>query len=276
MLYSIFLVSDQDKHKEKDKKKPKPKDYPDLSDSDDGTSKGGEEEYSSTESEESDDRMPPQKTTKRLEKPTPSIRQTTLTQLFNTPVVSPFAASNYGTQNVREGDFMPPYFIAPYKTDAVNSNVGIVILLPAGVATRNITDVSVWMEGDPTTLCVRVKIPDFMTRLMFFTSMLGFKKRGQPVYPISQMTRFKDGLEEYIFELRATVHDDVFYTARIPVENYNVVPDIEDNDWQVIRGGPDRDIALLIVIMKTPTVAASYFDTRGTTNKDFKGFLDEE
>jgi len=83
-----FLVSDQDKQKEKDKKKPKPKDYPDLSDSDDGTSKGGEEEYSSTESEESDDRMPPQKTTKRLEKPTPSIRQTTLTQLFNTPVVS--------------------------------------------------------------------------------------------------------------------------------------------------------------------------------------------
>ena len=105
---------------------------------------------------------------------------------------------------------MPPYFIAPYKMDAVNSNVGIVILLPAVVATRNINDVSVWMEDDPTTLCVRVKIPDFMTRLLFFPSMLGFKKHGQPVYPISQMTCFKDGLEEYIFDLRATVHDDVF------------------------------------------------------------------
>ena len=193
MLYSIFLVSDQEKGKQKEKKKPK--DYPDLSDSDDGTSKGGEEDYVSMESEESDDKMPPQKTTKRQEKPTPNMRQQTLTQSYRPPVVSPFAASNFGTQNVREGDFMPPYFIAPYKTDAVNSNIGIVILLPAGVATRNITDVSVWMEGDPTTLCVRVKIPDFMTRLMFFTSMLGFKKRGQPVYPISQMTRFKDGLE---------------------------------------------------------------------------------
>jgi len=198
-----------------------------------------------------------------------------LTQSYHTPVVSPLAASTYGTQNVRDGDFMPPYFIAPYKTDAVNSNVGIVIPLPDGVATRNIQDVSVWMEGDPTTLCVRIKIPDFMTRLAFFPSMLCFKKRGQPVYPISQMTRFKDGLEEYIFGLRATIHDDVFYTAHIPVANYNVVPDIEDSDWQVIRGGQDHDIPLLIVIMKTPTVAASYFGTRDTPDKNFKGFLDE-
>jgi len=100
---------------------------------------------------------------------------------------------------------------------------------------RNIHDISIWMEGDPTTLCVRVKIPDFMTRLMFFPSLLSFKKRGQPVYPISQMTCFKDGQEEYIFDLRETVHNDIFYTARIPVESYNVVPDVEDNDWQVIQ-----------------------------------------
>jgi len=44
---------------------------------------------------------------------------------------------------------MPTYFIAPYKTDAVNSNVRIIILLPARVATRNIHDISVWMKGDP-------------------------------------------------------------------------------------------------------------------------------
>jgi len=140
---------------------------------------------------------------------------------------------------------MPPYFIASYKTDAVNSNVGIIILLPAGVATRNIH--SIWMEGDPTTLCVRIKIPDFMTRLMFFPSLLSFKTRGQPVYPISQMTCFKDGLEEYIFDLCATVHDDVFYTARIPVDSYNVVPDIKDNDWQVIRGGPGSCLKVLFI-----------------------------
>ncbi len=204
------------------------------------------------------------------------MRQQTLTQSYCTPVVSPTAASTFFTQNVKDGDFMPPYFIAPYKTDAVNSNVGIIILLPAGVATKDIHDVSVWMEGDPTTLCVHIKIPDYMTRLLLFPSLLSFKKRGQLVYPISQMTRFKDGLDEFIFDLCATVHDDVFYTARIPVERYNVVPDIEDNDWQVIRGGPDRDIAMLIVIMKTPTVAASYFGTRDTLDKDFKGFLDEE
>jgi len=204
------------------------------------------------------------------------MRQQTLTQSYRTPVVTPSVASTYGTQNVWEGVFMPPYFIAPYKTDAVNSNVGIVILLPAGVATRNIHDISIWMEGDPTTLCVRVKIPDFMTRLMFFPSLLSFKKHGQPVYPISQMTCFKDGLEEYIFDLWETVHDDIFYTARIPVESYNVVPDVEDNDWQVIHGGADCDIPLLIVIMKKPTVAASYFGTRNNLDQDFKGFLDEE
>jgi len=171
---------------------------------------------------------------------------------------------------------MPPYFIAPYKMDAVNSNVGIILLLPAGVATKDIHDISIWMEGDPTTLCVCIKIPDFMTRLMFFPSLLSFKKHGQLVYPISQMTCFKDGLDEYIFDLHATVHDDVFYTAHIPVERYNVVPDIEDNNWQVICGGPDHDIATLIVTMKTPTVAALYFGTRDTPDKDFKGFLDEE
>jgi len=107
---------------------------------------------------------------------------------------------------------MPPYFIAPYKMDAVNNNVGIVILLPARVATRNIHDISVWMEANPMILCVCIKIPAFMTRLMFFPSLLKFKKHGKLVYPISQMTRFKDGLEEFIFDLRATVCDDVFYS----------------------------------------------------------------
>jgi len=81
-LYSNFLVSDQEKGKEKEKKKPK--DYPDLSDSDDGTSKGGKEEYSSMESEESDDKMPPQKTMKHQENPTPSMRQQTLMQSYHT------------------------------------------------------------------------------------------------------------------------------------------------------------------------------------------------
>jgi len=232
-LYSNFLVSDKEKGKEKENKKPT--DYTDLSDSDDKSSKGGGDEYCSTETKESVEITPPQKTTKHQEKPTQSMRQQTMTQLYRTPVVTPLAASAYGTLNAREGNFMPPYFIAPYKTDAVNMNVGIVILLPAGVASRNIHDISVWMEDDPTTLCIRIKIPDFMTRLMFFPSLLSFKQRGQPVYPITQMTRFKDGLEEFIFELRATVHDDIFYTARIPVENYNVVPDIEDNDWQVME-----------------------------------------
>jgi len=200
-----------------------------------------------------------------------------LMQSYCTPVVSPLAASTFFTQNVKDGDFMPPYFIAPYKMDAVNSNVRIILLLPASVlAMKDIHDVSIWMESDPTTLYVRIKITDYMTRLLFFPSLLSFKKRGQPVYPISQMTRFKDGLDEFIFDLRATVHNDVFYTAHIPVESYNVVPDIEDNDWQVIHGGPDCDIAMLIVIMKTPTVAASYFGTRDTLDKNFKGFLDEE
>ena len=136
------------------------------------------------------------------------MRQQTLTQSYCTPVVSPLAASTFFTQNVKDGDFMPPYFTAPYKTDAVSSNVGIVILLPAGVATRNIHDVSVWIKADPMILCVRVKILAFMTNLMFFPSILKFKKHGKPVYPISQMTRFKDGLEEFIFGLRATVHND--------------------------------------------------------------------
>jgi len=58
-LYSNFLVSDQEKGKDKEKKKPK--DYPDLLDSDDGTSKGGEEEYSSTQTKESEDKTPPRR-----------------------------------------------------------------------------------------------------------------------------------------------------------------------------------------------------------------------
>jgi len=58
-LYSIFLVSDQEKGKDKEKKTPNF--YPDLSDSEDGTSKGGEEEYSSMESEESEEKMPPRR-----------------------------------------------------------------------------------------------------------------------------------------------------------------------------------------------------------------------
>jgi len=270
IVYSIFLVSDQEKANVKEKKKP-PTDYPDLSESDDGFSKGGEEEeYSTTETEESEEK-PPHKTTKH----TPSMKQTTLTQLYReprTPVATPVAAA----ENGQEGEFMPPFFIAPYKTDAVNNNIGIVILLPAGVATRNINDISVWMEPDPTILCVRIKIPDFMTRLMFFPSLLKYKKHGKQVYPISQMTRFKDGLDEFIFNLRATVHDDVFFIAHIPVEKFNVVPDLEDSDWQVIRGGAERDIPLLIVTMKTPTVAASYFGMQDNPDADFKGFLDEE
>jgi len=61
VLYSIFLVSDQETGKDKDKKKMN--DYPDLSDSDDcDTSKGGEEEYSSMETDELEEKMPPRKT----------------------------------------------------------------------------------------------------------------------------------------------------------------------------------------------------------------------
>jgi len=59
VLYSIFLVSDQEKGKDKEKKKLNF--YPDLSDSEDGTSKGDEEEYSSMESEESEEKMPPRR-----------------------------------------------------------------------------------------------------------------------------------------------------------------------------------------------------------------------
>jgi len=38
----------------------------------------------------------------------------------------------------------------------------------------------------------------------------------------------------------------------------------------------DCEIALMIVTMKTPTVAASYFGTQEIPDMDFKGFLDEE
>ncbi len=123
VVHFIFLVSDQEKEKDKDKKKTNDyPDYPDLSDSDIGTSNGAkEEEYSSTETEESEERKPPQKATKRQELPTPSMKQQTLTQSYPcTPVISPVAAKNYSTENDREGNFMPPFFIAPYKTDAVN------------------------------------------------------------------------------------------------------------------------------------------------------------
>jgi len=68
----------------------------------------------------------------------------------------------------------------------------------------------------------------------------------------------------------------MFFTAHIPAEKYNVVPDLEDDDWQVICGGTDHDIALMIVTMKMPTVAASYFGTQDSPDMDFKGFLDEE
>jgi len=66
-MWCTFLVLDQEKDKDKERKKP-PIDCPDLSDSDDGTLKGGkEEEYSSTETEELEERKPPQKATKHQE-----------------------------------------------------------------------------------------------------------------------------------------------------------------------------------------------------------------
>jgi len=51
-------------------------------------------------------------------------------------------------QNMVKPKFNPPYFITTYHVDTITTKVGVIINLPARVATRDINNVSIYLDKD--------------------------------------------------------------------------------------------------------------------------------
>jgi len=63
-----------------------------------------------------------------------------------------------------------------------------------------------------------------------------------------------------------------FYTAKIPLAGYNVLPALLPADWNVVCGGQYCDIAVLIVMLRMPWQSSSY-DEKKPLPRDTKYFL---
>jgi len=60
-------------------------------------------------------------------------------------------------------------------------------------------------------------------------------------------------LERCQVKFRPTVSDDIYFKAVIPLEGHVVLPEVNDEHWNVIRGGFYRNIACLVIILDTPS-----------------------
>jgi len=54
-----------------------------------------------------------------------------------------------------------------YHIDAITTKVGVAVHLPARVSTRDIDDVSIYLDKDATELGIQVKMNHFLTDLKF-------------------------------------------------------------------------------------------------------------
>jgi len=79
-------------------------------------------------------------------------------KFMHNTVVSPAAAYLF-TQTMIKLEFMPPYFITTYHLDAIITKVRVIINLPARVATRDIDDVSTYLDKDAM---IQVKMNHFL------------------------------------------------------------------------------------------------------------------
>jgi len=125
-----------------------------------------------------------------------------------------------------------------YHVDAVTTKVGVVVNLPAGIATMEISDVTIYLDKNATELAIQVKMPLFITDLKFIKRMIAaVSPDGMKMYSEDEMGCFKLNLEIRQVDLRPMAYDDMYYTARIPLTGYIVLPTLMPGDWNVIHGG---------------------------------------
>jgi len=63
-----------------------------------------------------------------------------------------------------------------------------------------------------------------------------------------------------------------FYMAKIPLAGYNVLPALLPADWNVVCGGQNCDIVVLIVMLRMPW-QSSFYDEKKPPPRETKYFL---
>ena len=215
--------------------------YPDLDDDDD-FQRGNVEDSSS---DEESFMATPARATMRVPLVQESIKRYTAT-------VTPTAAT-LEPLRIMDGIFMPPYFMTPFHVSATDTKLGLVVNLPGGVATNDINDISIWLQNDATELCLRIKIHGYFRDLSFFDQMEKAKQpSGVRTFSDQVLRSFKLNLERCQVKFRPTVIDDIYFKAVISLEDHVVLPEVNDEHWNVIRGGFYRNISCLVIILDMP------------------------
>jgi len=262
--------------------------FPDLDDASFVLGQDEAEDTTESEAEEEQEvclKMPAVATTpNKPAMPEKPLRQSTLTQAMNNfytepTLVLPVAAAAMPAeeQQLLPRSFMPPYFITKYPTGTVTRLVRVVINLPGGVASHDINNVAVSLDEDSAELIVQVKLHPYMTGLKFFGQLgKAVGPGGSKKYDNKHLSIFLLHLQMYQARLRPMAFDDIYYTARIPLEGYNVSHGVVmEDDWEILQskipGG--SELALLVVTLQTPNLKQYDQVPEGCSTKKQKTFL---
>jgi len=113
----------------------------------------------------------------------------------------------------------------------------------------------------------------FMMDLQFIDWMIAAVNVNRTnMYLQDEMDHFKLNLEIHQVNLCPTAYNDIFYTTRIPLAGYNVLPTLMPADWNVVHGGQYQEILVLIVMLRMPLQSSSY-DERKPLLRESKCFL---
>ena len=194
--------------------------YPDLDDNDD-FQLGTGNNVDGSSSEEESFMATPTKAPKHV-----PLRQELIKRYMAT--ITPTAATSEPL-HIMDGVFMPPYFITLFPVSATDTKVGLVVNLPGGVATDDINDITIWLQNEATKLCIRIKIHSFFRDLSFFKQM---EKARQPsgvrTFSNQVLRSFKLNLEHCQVKFCPTVSNNIYFNAVIPMEQYVVLPEVND------------------------------------------------
>ncbi len=128
----------------------------------------------------------------------------------------------------------------------------------------------------PWSSIKQVKLHPYMTGLKFFGQLgKAIGPDGNRKYEKYHMSIFQLHLQMYQTHLHLTAFDDIHFTARIPLNGYNVLHGmVTEDDWEILQskipGG--SEMAILVVILQMPTVKQYNHAPEASTKKQ-KTFL---
>lgn len=145
-----------------------------------------------------------------------------------------------------ENTWVPLCIMNTYRDAMMVDRVVLKILLPSGVGEKDSTDVTMSTEKDATELRIEVEWPDLLMNEDKFHDPLEEKND----YSHENEILRKHALKSRMAELRATRHDKIKSTTRIPLP-FKVEPQIKDEQW--CFAGDAKGSRVLYIDLKQPT-----------------------